>query len=80
MNYIRSCKNCTERYPACHDKCEKYLKEKRDYENYKKELHKKRLEDSSFIVKEGDFLGDSGHLRKGKYLGRHRKKIILTFY
>lgn len=27
---VRSCKDCKERYLGCHDKCEKYLKEKKE--------------------------------------------------
>ena len=28
---IHCCYNCTERYPACHDHCERYLQEKAEY-------------------------------------------------
>lgn len=73
MNYIRCCKDCKDRRPACHDKCEKYLKEKKEFQEYKREITKKRLEDISYTIKEGDFLGDSGHLRVYQYKGRKHK-------
>jgi len=34
------CKNCPDRYPACHDHCKKYKTEKRKHEAYKKEQSK----------------------------------------
>ena len=75
MNYIRCCKDCKERYPACHDKCERYIKEKEAYEKYKREITKRKMEDNSYMISEGDFLGDSGHLKRSKYIGmKHRKK------
>lgn len=75
MNYIRCCKDCKDRHLACHDKCEKYIKEKQDYEEYKKKMTKMRLEGLSYTINEGDFLGDSGHLKRSKYIGmKHKKK------
>ena len=34
---IKCCKDCVPptRYPGCHDKCEKYIKEKAEYERQK---------------------------------------------
>ena len=29
------CKECTERYEACHDSCEKYQNARREWEEYK---------------------------------------------
>lgn len=43
------CKNCPDRYPACHDKCQKYqtwLAEYRKEEAVKKEWKKQKHEDS----------------------------------
>lgn len=31
-----TCKDCPNRYPACHDKCEKYQREKAEWEAEKK--------------------------------------------
>lgn len=28
---IYSCKNCSDRYPCCHDTCEKYITEKAEH-------------------------------------------------
>ena len=44
VNSKCSCKNCSERYLGCHDKCEKYL-------SYRKELDK-RIEDRTRYLKE----------------------------
>ena len=42
VNTFRKCKECTDRYPACHDTCPYgYLEEKAAYEEVK---HAKRLE------------------------------------
>lgn len=30
-----TCKDCPDRYPGCHGKCEKYQKEKSEYERIK---------------------------------------------
>ena len=32
---VGTCRDCQERYPACHDTCEKYLKAKEEYEAQK---------------------------------------------
>lgn len=37
---ITCCKNCDERYPACHDSCQRYIKEKT--ENLEARLKQKR--------------------------------------
>lgn len=40
-NYVESCRGCTERYPACHDHCEKYITARKKYD----ELQNKIWED-----------------------------------
>lgn len=30
------CRQCTERYPACHDHCEKYLDARKEWETHKR--------------------------------------------
>jgi hypothetical protein len=30
----RYCRDCKDRYPACHDTCEKYLEAKKEHEEY----------------------------------------------
>ncbi len=33
---ITCCKDCSERHPGCHDKCERYIKQKADLQERKK--------------------------------------------
>lgn len=35
MSTITVCKDCTDRHPACHDSCERYLAEKKEAEKKK---------------------------------------------
>ena len=35
MNIIRCCYGCPDRYAGCHAKCEKYQREKKEYERQK---------------------------------------------
>lgn len=39
MVTIRSCKNCSDRFPGCHDKCERYKADKEANEAEKKARH-----------------------------------------
>lgn len=32
MKYIKCCKDCIRRYAACHDTCERYRQEHREYQ------------------------------------------------
>ena len=41
MKCIECCKTCDKRYPACWGSCEKYLKEKEQYEKYKITINKR---------------------------------------
>lgn len=42
---IRSvCYDCQDRYPACHDTCEKYLDAKNEYQNRKQVIESARNE------------------------------------
>lgn len=49
MKCIRCCKDCSSRYSACHDTCERYKKEKEEYQEDKemryKEAHKREQYD-----------------------------------
>ena len=55
VNGIHSCKNCTSRTVGCHSKCEKYIKEKKEYDIKKnEEKHRKDMDEqlrSYFIGK-----------------------------
>lgn len=42
------CKDCEERYPACHDHCEKYLTAKSKFEKNKAIVHKAKKTDRDF--------------------------------
>lgn len=37
------CKNCPDRYPACHDKCEKYLTVKRARDEKKEAIRRDKF-------------------------------------
>ena len=39
MVTIRSCKDCSDRFPGCHDKCERYKADKEAREAEKKAKH-----------------------------------------
>lgn len=38
--------NCTDRYPGCHDHCERYLKEKADLLEESRQIKKQEMVDS----------------------------------
>ena len=62
-----SCKGCADRYPGCHDKCEKYQKEKAVYEERRKE----RQIAGRLAGQRGDAVGKCmkhRHPSGGKYL------------
>lgn len=42
------CKFCEERYPACHDYCEKYLEASREWEERK--AHIKSVKEDEFYI------------------------------
>lgn len=42
-------KNCPDRYPACHDKCEKYLTVKRAHDEKREALWKEKMPDEYAI-------------------------------
>lgn len=42
MATIFTCKGCPDRYPGCHDHCDKYKREKAEYEKRKAELEADR--------------------------------------
>lgn len=50
---IKCCKDCVPptRYPGCHDKCNKYLKEKAKWEEEKKLMRKER----DYTIRPSDF-------------------------
>ena len=46
MSTIKCCKDCVppERHPCCHDVCERYLKEKEEWEERKASIRKQKQE------------------------------------
>ena len=46
MNGISECcRYCTDRYPACHDHCEKYLDAQQTWEAFKDKVRKAKSDD-----------------------------------
>ena len=45
MKKIKCCLDCTDRYPACHDSCEKYIAEKAEYDAEQEIINKKRRQE-----------------------------------
>lgn len=41
-NSVFTCKDCPDRYPGCHDKCEKYQKEKAVWDKMKAKAEENR--------------------------------------
>ena len=64
------CKDCAERYRACHDTCEKYLKVKRERE-LRKALQKADKEPVGYIV-------DSIRDNRDKH-ARRRREVAGTY-
>lgn len=48
MGIFKSCRSCTERTPGCHGKCEKYIKERADFDKVKENQKEKDLEYRSY--------------------------------
>lgn len=46
--FIGVCKNCTNRYIGCHSVCEKYIKEKQQYDLNKAEIRKAKSLNSEY--------------------------------
>lgn len=42
------CKTCTERYVGCHGKCEKYIKERMEWEKWKADVKQARSTDTDY--------------------------------
>lgn len=42
------CRTCTERYVGCHSKCEKYIKECEEWEQWKADVKQARASDNEY--------------------------------
>lgn len=49
INMKSTCKNCEERYPACHDSCPKYLQFKSELEAEKKIIYRERAKEDDWL-------------------------------
>jgi hypothetical protein len=63
MKVVSPCKDCPNRYPACHDACEQFAEYKRDRYNERSSLYK--YKHCTFKV-----LKSQTNLRKYSALGR----------
>ena len=43
-----TCKDCSERYPACHDSCERYIQARKSYDEQKRIISEARNENRIF--------------------------------
>lgn len=44
-----SCRDCTERHPGCHGKCEKYINERKVYEEKQSKIRAKKESEAMVI-------------------------------
>lgn len=49
MQKITVCKDCPDRYPACHDRCEKYIQAKKDLQERKDMILKAMQKDAVYM-------------------------------
>lgn len=47
-NRIKVCHGCTERHPACHDHCEKYIQAKQAWEDQKELIRENKAKDEQY--------------------------------
>lgn len=48
MTTTTICKTCTSRYPACHDRCEKYISEKKQVQAEKDLVRNAKMRDYAY--------------------------------
>lgn len=49
MQKITVCKDCPDRHPACHDRCEKYIQAKKDLQERKDMILKAMQKDAIYM-------------------------------
>lgn len=49
MQHIKVCRDCTERYPACHDYCEKYKQAKEKLQAEKTLIFQNKSKDAIYM-------------------------------
>lgn len=49
MQKITVCKDCPDRYPACHDQCEKFKEAKEAYQAYKDFIANAKSKDAVYL-------------------------------
>lgn len=71
---ITCCKDCMDRYPGCHGKCEDYLEQKERLNN-ENELRRREKEAVRFRTERvEEFAGDVARVKLGKHPKNRVKK------
>lgn len=73
LNPNFSCKGCPNRYPGCHGKCEKYIREKAEFEERKRVA--KIQEDLDSVAQIRYYRNKDYYAKKNKGLGPHYKNL-----
>ena len=73
---MRHCKDCTDRYPGCHDHCEKYKEDQAEYDKIKAAMkdemdYKKYAVTRSFQRRDDDVMRKKKHAGYRKFKGHH---------
>lgn len=61
--YINCCRDCKERYVGCHSKCERYIKQIKEWKEVKEQISSCK----TYIVCSSDF---------GSYVGKRTKRYV----
>ena len=68
---ITCCKDCTDRYPGCHAKCEKYISQRAEYDRIKAEHKKKAMISNGLYEEKCNTIHRT--TKWGVYRGKYRK-------
>ena len=63
-NIISKCKDCTDRYPACHDSCEYYKDYKTKLEDFKEKKDKIKKKNAELYTQKRDSIERERRKRK----------------
>ena len=64
MSFIKSCKDCTERYIGCHSYCEKYKAERAKYDECR--MREKEQKDIAYCIRNSNFHRRNTRIRKSR--------------
>lgn len=73
INPSFSCKGCPDRYPGCHGKCEKYIREKVEFEERKRMAKVQEDLDSAAQIRY--YRNKDYYAKKNKGLGTYYKNL-----